>query len=60
MSTTKTAYICVNKDGHDRVSRQVKIQGQVIPEVEDFKYLGSTIACDGRSDKKMKKRIQAG
>ena len=36
------------------------MQGQVVREVEDFKYLGSTIACSGKSDREVKKRIQAG
>ena len=60
MSTTKTEHMCVNKGSHDGVGGQVKMQGQVVPEVENFQYLGPTIACDGRSDGDVKKRIQAG
>ena len=52
--------MCINKDGCNGVDGQVKMQGQVVPEVEDFKYLGSTIACNGKSDREVKKRIQAG
>ena len=52
--------MCVNKGNHDGVGGQVKMQGQVVPEVEDFKYLEFTIACDGRSIGEVKKRMQAG
>ena len=34
VNTIKTEYICVNKDGHNGVGGQVKMQGQVVLEVE--------------------------
>ena len=55
VNTTKTEHVCMNKGGHDGVGEQVKTQGQVVPKVEDSKYLGSTITCDGRSDGEVKK-----
>ena len=60
VSRAKMEYMCINKDGCNGVDGQVKMQGQVAPEVEDFKYLRSTIACNGKSDREVKKRIQAG
>ena len=60
VSKKKTVHMCINKNGHDGDSEQVKMQGQVVPEVKDFKYLGSTIACDGKSDREVKNRVQAG
>ena len=29
-----------------------------VPEMEEFKYLGSAIGSDGKSEKEVKKRIQ--
>ena len=36
VSRAKTEYICINKDGCNGVDGQVKMQGQVVPEMEDF------------------------
>ena len=60
VSRAKMEYMCINKDGCNGVDGQVRMQGQVVPEVEDFKYLRSKIVCNGKSDREMKKRIQAG
>ena len=48
--TTKTEYMCVNKGDHDGIDGQVKMQGRVVLEVEDFKYLRAITIYDGRSD----------
>ena len=36
------------------------MQGEVVKQVEEFKYLGSTILADGGIDREIAKRIQAG
>ena len=38
----------------------VRLQGAEIKNVEDFKYLGSTIQSNGECGKEVKKRVQAG
>ena len=38
----------------------VAMQGEVMKQVEEFKYLGSTIQADGGIDREIAKRIQAG
>ena len=54
---TKTKYLCVNKS-EDRPA--MKLEGADVDEVEDFKYLGSTIQSNGECGLEIKKRIQAG
>ena len=34
VSRAKTEYMCINKDDCNEVDGQVKMQGQVVPEVE--------------------------
>lgn len=36
----------------------VKMQGQVIKKVDEFKYLGSTVQSDGGADRDVRRRIQ--
>ncbi|XP_037779472.1 uncharacterized protein LOC119576016 [Penaeus monodon] len=40
--------------------RIVKMQGEVVKQVEEFKYLRSTLQADGKSEREVTKRIQAG
>ena len=55
----KTEYMCVN-ERQDNSSRTVKMQGEEVAKVEDFKYLGSTVQSNGECGREVKKRVQAG
>ena len=53
----KTEYMCVNER---QVNGTVKMQGEEVAKVEDFKYLGSTVQSNGEYGREVKKRVQAG
>ena len=53
----KTEYMCVN-ERQDKGT--VKMQGEEVAKVEDFKYLGSTVQSNGECGREVKKRVQAG
>ena len=55
----KTEYMCVN-ERPDNSSGTVKMQGEEVAKVEDFKYLGSTVQSNGECGREVKKRVQAG
>ena len=55
----KTEYMCVN-ERQDNGSGTVKMQGEEVAKVEDFKYLGSTVQSNGECGREVKKRVQAG
>ena len=55
----KTEYMYVN-ERQDNSSGTVKMQGEEVAKVEDFKYLGSTVQSNGECGREVKKRIQAG
>ena len=55
----KTEYMCVN-ERQDNSSGSVKMQGEEVAKVEDFKYLGSTVQSNGECGREVKKRVQAG
>ena len=57
VSRAKTEYLCINKK---RDLPPIKIGDDDLPEVQDFKYLGSIIEQSGSCAKEVKKRIQAG
>ncbi len=57
VSRSKTEYMCVNERDP---SGRVRLQGEEIKKVEDFKYLGSTVQSNGECGKEVKKRVQAG
>ena len=57
--TYTTTYMCVN-ERQDNGSGAVKMQGEEVTKVEDFKYLGSTVQSDGECGREVKKRVQAG
>ena len=42
------------------VAQELNMQEDVVKKVKNFKYLGSTIRSDGRCEKEVRKRIQAG
>ncbi|KAK3575535.1 hypothetical protein QTP86_029288 [Hemibagrus guttatus] len=57
VSGSKTEYMCVNeREG----SGTVRLQGEEVKEVQEFKYLGSTVQSNGECGKEVKKRVQAG
>ncbi|KAK3517653.1 hypothetical protein QTP70_014779 [Hemibagrus guttatus] len=57
VSRSKTEYMCVNdREG----SGTVRLQGEEVKKVQEFKYLGSTVQSNGECAKDVKKRVQAG
>ncbi|KAK3549732.1 hypothetical protein QTP86_007743 [Hemibagrus guttatus] len=57
VSRSKTEYMCVNeREG----SGTVRLQGEEVKKVQEFKYLGSTVQSNGECGKDVKKRVQAG
>ncbi|KAK3542797.1 hypothetical protein QTP70_003002 [Hemibagrus guttatus] len=57
VSSSKTEYMCVNeREG----SGTVRLQGEEVKKVQEFKYLGSTVQSNGECGKEVKKRVQAG
>ncbi|KAK3511494.1 hypothetical protein QTP70_009010 [Hemibagrus guttatus] len=57
ISRSKTEYMCVNeREG----SGTVRLQGEEVKKVQEFKYLGSTVQSNGECGKEVKKRVQAG
>ncbi|KAK3555247.1 hypothetical protein QTP86_011809, partial [Hemibagrus guttatus] len=57
VSHSKTEYMCVNeREG----SGTVRLQGEEVKKVQEFKYLGSTVQSNGECGKVVKKRVQAG
>ncbi|KAK3516909.1 hypothetical protein QTP70_028200 [Hemibagrus guttatus] len=56
VSCSKTEYMCVNeREG----SGTVRLQGEEVKKVQEFKYLGSTVQSNGECGKEVKKRVQA-
>ncbi|KAK3515072.1 hypothetical protein QTP70_006038 [Hemibagrus guttatus] len=57
VSRSKTEYMCVNeREG----SGAVRLQGEEVKKVQEFKHLGSTVQSNGECGKEVKKRVQAG
>ncbi|KAK3548186.1 hypothetical protein QTP70_005182 [Hemibagrus guttatus] len=57
VSGSKTEYMCVNeREG----SGTVRLQGEEVKKVQEFKYLGSIVQSNGECGKEVKKRVQAG
>ncbi|KAK3548436.1 hypothetical protein QTP70_013068, partial [Hemibagrus guttatus] len=57
VSGSKTEYMRVNeREG----SGTVRLQGEEVKKVQEFKYLGSTVQSNGECAKEVKKRVQAG
>ncbi|KAK3557740.1 hypothetical protein QTP86_000310 [Hemibagrus guttatus] len=55
VSRSKTEYMCVNeREG----SGTVRLQGEEVKKVEEFKYLGSAVQSNGECGKEVKKRVQ--
>ncbi|MCJ8742949.1 hypothetical protein PDJAM_G00088090 [Pangasius djambal] len=57
VSRSKTEYMCVSeREG----SGTVRLQGEEVKKVQEFKYLGSTVQSNGECGKEVKRRVQAG
>ncbi|KAK3508073.1 hypothetical protein QTP70_012386 [Hemibagrus guttatus] len=57
VSRSKTEYMCMNeREG----SGTVRLQGEEVKKVQEFKYLRSTVQSNGECGKEVKKRVQAG
>ena len=50
--------MCVN-ERQDTGSGTVKMQGEEVTKVDDFKYLGSTVQSNGECGREVKKRVHA-
>ena len=59
VSRQKTEYLKL-RAGDRQDERTVAMQGEVVIQVEEFKYLGSAIQADGGIYREIAKRIQAG
>ena len=57
VSRQKTEYLCI---GEGEADEEVKLQGEKLKRVEEFKCLGSTVQMDGGTGREVQKRIQAG
>ena len=55
VSKTKTEYMCLNGEARESVNMQTT----QLPEVTEFKYLGSTIQKDGGTEAEVNRRIQS-
>ncbi|KAK3540238.1 hypothetical protein QTP70_028441 [Hemibagrus guttatus] len=56
VSRSKTEYMCVNER---KGSGTVRLQGEEVKKVQEFKYLGSTVQSNGECGKEVKKKISA-
>ncbi|MCJ8744975.1 hypothetical protein PDJAM_G00124900 [Pangasius djambal] len=57
VSRSKTEYMCVyEREG----SGTVRLQGEEVKKVQEFKYLESTVQSNGECGKEIKKRVPAG
>ncbi|KAK3518215.1 hypothetical protein QTP70_033908 [Hemibagrus guttatus] len=57
VSRSKTEYMCVNeREG----SGTVRLQGEEVKKVQEFKYLGSTVQSNGECGKEVKKLCDCG
>ena len=57
ISRDKTEYLCLNGPA---AGSSVKLQGAELAKVDEFKYLGSMVQENGKCEREVKKRIQAG
>ncbi|XP_076904920.1 uncharacterized protein LOC143560516 [Bidens hawaiensis] len=61
ISSSKTEYLhCDFGGANDNEDIQITIEGQVVPQVTKFKYLGSFVQNDGELDSDVALRLQVG
>ena len=56
VSRSKTEYLCIN-GGNDK--EIVKMEDTKVPQIKEFKYLGSTVQESGSCEREIKRRVQA-
>ena len=56
VSRSKTEYLCIN-GGNDK--KIVKMEDTKVPQIKEFKYLGSTVQESGSCEREIKRRVQA-
>ncbi|KAK3507404.1 hypothetical protein QTP70_018786 [Hemibagrus guttatus] len=54
VSRSKTEYMCVNERAG---SGTVRLQGEEVKKVQEFKYLGSTVQSNGECGKEYKRHL---
>ena len=59
ISRKKTEYLCVG-GREEEGEGELKMQGEKVSRVTEFRYLGYTVQADGDSEIKVAKRIAAG
>ena len=57
ISRDKTGDLCLNGPA---AGSSVKLQGGELAKVDEFRYLGSMMQENGKCEREVKKRIQAG
>ena len=57
ISRSKTEYMCLNETNGGGL---VRLQGNAMSKVEEFKYLGSTVQGNGECEREVRRRVQAG
>ena len=60
LSRTKTEYMRCDFGGAAQEERDVSLEGQVVPNKDTFRYLGSMLQRDGDTDADVSHRIEAG
>ena len=57
LSRSKTEYMCL---GGDDQEEELRLQGETVKKVDNFKYLGSVLSANGNCEDEVRKRIQSG
>ena len=57
VNITKTKFMAVGHDVSEEDSQPIRVEGGEIEHVNEFSYLGSTVATNGRIDAEIDKRI---
>jgi len=60
LSRTKTEYMRCSFSTSRHEEEEVSLDGQVVPEKDTFRYLGSMLQKDGDIDEDVSHRIKAG
>ena len=58
VNVNKTEVMVCSKEGGDRIAIR-ESRGSVVKQVEDFKYLGSTLSSEGGCELEVENRIRA-
>ena len=58
VSRSKTEYVRMLRE--DEGHEEIKLQGETVKKVENFKYLGSVVSEDGGCEEEVRRRLQSG